>query len=112
MGGLPDGLYFLTKNAKLGIFLKAWYGIIWGISWPFGILIEIFGIFYGHLVFLLSFWCTFSHFVCCTKKNLAPLGGSYFVWGPPGGGKHMSFIIFKHTCTNFAYLTHKHQSVA
>jgi hypothetical protein len=32
-----------------------------------------FGIFYGHLVFLLPFWYIFPLLVCCTMKNLATL---------------------------------------
>jgi hypothetical protein len=65
--------YFQTKNPNLGKFWRdlqskilVYVTVIWHILRPFGI-------FCGHLAYLMVIWYIFPILVCCTKKNLATL---------------------------------------
>jgi hypothetical protein len=62
---------FQTKNPNLG---KFWRALDWKILiyiMPIWNILQIFVIFYNHLVHFMFIWYIFPVFVSCTKKNLA-----------------------------------------
>jgi hypothetical protein len=70
--------YVFKPKIPIGInFGESCNGTSWYILCPFGIpIVELFGLFYGHLVFLWSFGHVLSVLVSCINKNLATLGAS------------------------------------
>jgi hypothetical protein len=70
---------FRTKNPNLGKGScngRRWYTYfmaIWSIFRPFGIC-------YGHLVYVPSFWYILPVLACCNKKNLATLLWTSVFW--------------------------------
>jgi hypothetical protein len=62
--------YFQTKNTDLGEFLQ-WKMLVYYMA--IRPIVRLFGIVFGHLVYLMAIWYIFPFLVCYTKKNLATL---------------------------------------
>jgi hypothetical protein len=58
--------YFQTKNTNLDKFWRV-------LNWKILLFLQPFGIFCGHMVYLVVIWYIFPILVCCTKQNLSTL---------------------------------------
>jgi hypothetical protein len=64
---------FQTKNPNLGKFWRAFDGIMLIYFRAIWDILQLFWIFYDHLVHFVLIWYLFPVLVSCTKKNLATL---------------------------------------
>jgi hypothetical protein len=60
-------MYFQTKNTNLG---KFWRALQWNAIWS---ILQLFGIFYGHLVYSMVVLVYLSRFGTLYQENLATL---------------------------------------
>jgi hypothetical protein len=77
--GLPDGIFFQTKNPNLDKFCRV-------LQWKMLVYLWSFGIFYSHMVYFMAIWYIcglfgifFTVLVCSGKKSLATLVGQTLV---------------------------------
>jgi hypothetical protein len=64
-------VYFQTKNANLGKFWRVLQWNMFGTFYGHLVFLEPLGIFNGNFVDFMVLWFIFPVLVCCTKKNLA-----------------------------------------
>jgi hypothetical protein len=64
--GLPDGIYFQTKNPDWGKFCIERRMSIWSI-------LQLFSKMFGRLAYFMVILYIFPILLCCTEKNLATL---------------------------------------
>jgi hypothetical protein len=74
--GLPDGIFFLTKNTNSGTFWKVLQSKKLEHFKEIGTILLLFDIFCGHLVYFTVIWYITTILVICTKKNLAARSSS------------------------------------